>query len=105
MRYILVNERRPKGLPRYCAYNFFHPITDHYCRELERESSTARQNACSPTQWKQIWRWEGLMRKFWRFLLQCIEALAEDDYNLDQKRRDWEDKQKRHLSYLGSGKR
>lgn len=34
MRYVLVNDRRPKGLPRFCAYNVFHVIGDYYCREL-----------------------------------------------------------------------
>lgn len=44
------------------------------------------------------------MRKFWRWVLDCLEALADDDRNTAQRQRDHEDAQKRFLSYLGSGK-
>lgn len=44
------------------------------------------------------------MRWLWRFILDCLEALAEDDRNLAQKQRDWQDARDRWLSYLGSGK-
>lgn len=42
------------------------------------------------------------MRAVWRFILECLEALADDDRNTEQRRRDHEDAQKRFLSYLGS---
>lgn len=35
IRYVVVNERRPKGLPRFCAYNFFHVIEYGYTRDLD----------------------------------------------------------------------
>jgi hypothetical protein len=44
------------------------------------------------------------MRTFWRWLLDCLEALADDDRNTAQAARDHENAQKRFPSYLGSGK-
>jgi hypothetical protein len=44
------------------------------------------------------------MRAIWRFLLECLEALAQDDRERrESEAREFRDKQKRHLSYLGSG--
>ena len=35
MRYIIVNERKPKGLPRFCSYDCSHVIHNTYLRELQ----------------------------------------------------------------------
>jgi hypothetical protein len=45
------------------------------------------------------------MKRLRRWLLDCLEALFEDDRNLAQRQRDHEDNQKCFLSYLRGGKR
>jgi hypothetical protein len=42
------------------------------------------------------------LKSLWHFVLDSLEALADDDRNIARRQRDHEDAQKRWFSFLGS---
>ena len=44
------------------------------------------------------------MKRLWRFILNCLEALADDDRNVAQRQRDHEDNQNRSSPISGAAK-